>query len=46
MADSLYTAEFAGAKTERVSREETELFVREQIGRLIVIHAMTIHHDM
>ncbi len=33
-------------KTERVSREEMDLLVREQIGSLILIHAMTIHYDM
>ncbi len=43
---AIYTAEFARAKTERVSREETELLVRQQIGRLILIHVMTIHYDM
>ncbi len=26
--------------------KETELLVREQIGRLVLIHAMTIHYDM
>ncbi len=43
---AIYTAEFASAKTERVSREETELLVREQISSLILILAMTIHYDM
>ncbi len=43
---AIYTAEFAGAKTEHVSGEETDLLMREQIGRLIQINAMTIHHDM
>ncbi len=35
---AIYTAEFA--KTECVSKEETELLVREQIDSLILIHAM------
>ncbi len=43
---AIYTAEFASAKTERVSREETELLVRKQIGSLILIHAMAIYYDM
>ncbi len=43
---AIYKAEFASAKTERISREETELIVCEQIGSLILIHAMTIHYDM
>ncbi len=30
---TIYTPEFASAKTERISREEMELLVREQIGR-------------
>ncbi len=42
----IYMAKFASAKTEGVSREETDLLVRKQIGRLILIHAMTIHYDM
>ncbi len=29
-----------------VSREKTDLLMREQIGRLILIHAMTIHYDI
>lgn len=40
---AIYT-EFARVKTERVSKEETELLMREQIGSLILIHAMTIHY--
>ncbi len=28
------------------SREQTDLLMREQIGRLILIHAMTIHYDV
>ncbi len=43
---AIYTAEFARAKTERVSREQTDLLMREQIGSLILIHAMIIHYDM
>ncbi len=43
---AIYTAEFASAKTEPVSREETDLLMREQIGSLILMHAMTIHYDM
>ncbi len=47
MADSLFKRQnFQAQKTERVSREEMDLLVREQIGSLILIHAMTIHHDM
>ncbi len=33
-------------KTERVSREQTDLPMHEQIDSLILIHAMTIHYDM
>ncbi len=43
---AIYTAEFASEKTERDSREQTELLLREQIGRLILKHALTIHYDM
>ncbi len=43
---AIYTVEFASTKTEHISREETELLMREQIGSLILIHAMTIHYDM
>ncbi len=43
---AIYMPEFARAKTERVSREETELLVCKQIGILILINAMTIHYDM
>uniref|UniRef100_A0A672PPN2 Spectrin beta chain, non-erythrocytic 1 n=1 Tax=Sinocyclocheilus grahami TaxID=75366 RepID=A0A672PPN2_SINGR len=43
---AIYTAEFASAKTEHVSRDETELLMHEQIGSLILIHAMTVHYDM
>ncbi len=44
---TIYTAEFASAKTECVSKEEVScLLVSEQIGSLILIHAMTIHYDM
>ncbi len=43
---TIYMPEFAKVKTERVSREETERLVRQQIGSLILIHAMTIHYDM
>ncbi len=42
---AIYMAEFAGAKTECVSREQTDLLMREQIGS-ILIHAITIHYDM
>ncbi len=41
---AIYMVEFASAKTERISREETHLLVREQIGRLILKYAMTIHY--
>ncbi len=34
------------ASIEHVSREETELLMHEQIGRLILIHSITIHYDM
>ncbi len=40
--NAIYTTKF----TERISREEAELLVREQIGNLIMIQAMTIHYDM
>ncbi len=43
---AIYMEEFASTKTERISREETELLVREQIGRLILIHAMTSHYGL
>ncbi len=33
----MYLAGFAGSNTELVSREETDLLVREQIDRLILI---------
>ncbi len=43
---AIYMVEFASAKTERISREETEMLVREQIGSLILKLSITIHYDM
>ncbi len=39
---AIYMEDFPSAKTERISREETELLVHEQIDSLILIHALSI----
>ncbi len=48
MADSLFTwrnLQEQRLKESPLSREETELLMRYQIGSLILIYAMNIHYD-